>query len=394
MKHLIIKYGLLATFLFIGQQMYAQNYQGEPVSVSQQQVLFMLGVIAFVLLFVILSLIGLTVYARDIFPDNNRKEAKTTSNTSSVLPTIALFIAFMGTFSLLSAQTPAASDSTEAVSNSATQIGEMIKGNIAVFDIAFWVLIVVILTEIFIIGGMVTVFLNRFYRVSRANLGEETENLTWWERFNALKSLKEEGKLQMEHEYDGIRELDNSLPPWWVYSFYISILFAAVYLWRYHVTYSAPLSEAEFKIAVAEGEAQKNAYLKKMANAVDETNVTLLTSAADLAAGKKLFTSNTCHTCHGMDGSGIVNGNPGSGPNLTDEYWLNGGDIKDVFKTIKYGVTGKGMIAWKDNFSGGQIAQIASYVKSLKGSNPAVKKDPQGELYTETEATVQDSTKK
>jgi cytochrome c oxidase cbb3-type subunit 3 len=109
---------------------------------------------------------------------------------------------------------------------------------------------------------------------------------------------------------------------------------------------------------------------------VDENTVTLLTDATALAEGKKLYGA-SCSPCHGADGQGVV------GPNLTDDYWLHKGGIKDVFKTIKYGVQEKGMKAWKDDFSPVQLAEISSYIKSLQGTKPAGAKEPQGDLFTE-----------
>ncbi len=197
--------------------------------------------------------------------------------------------------------------------------------------------------------------------------------INWWSRFNRFKPLEQESSLDLGHDYDGIRELDNSLPPWWLYGFYFTILFAGIYLWRYHVSHSAPLSGEEYQIAVQNAEVQKVEYLKKAASNIDENTVKLLTAPGDLAAGKAVFES-TCFACHGKSGEGIV------GPNLTDEYWLHGGSIQDVFKSIKYGWPDKGMKSWKDDYSPSQLAQIASYVKSLGGTHPANPKPPQGVL--------------
>ncbi|MDR3716391.1 MAG: cbb3-type cytochrome c oxidase N-terminal domain-containing protein [Puia sp.] len=195
--------------------------------------------------------------------------------------------------------------------------------------------------------------------------------ISWWDRFNRFKPVDQEFSLDLGHDYDGIRELDNRLPPWWLYGFYGTILFACIYLWRYHVVHTAPLSGEEFQIAMQKAEVQKAAYLKKAANNVDETTVKLLTDPADLAAGKAVFET-VCFACHGKSGEG------GVGPNLTDDYWLHGGGISDIFKTIKYGWPDKGMKSWKDDYSPPQIAQIASYIKSLKGTHPANPKPPQG----------------
>jgi cytochrome c oxidase cbb3-type subunit III len=195
----------------------------------------------------------------------------------------------------------------------------------------------------------------------------------WWTKVNRFKPIMEEADLDLGHDYDGIRELDNKLPPWWKYGFYATMVFAVVYLWRYHVSHSAPLQDEEYRIAVNEAAIQKEAYLKKAANSVDETTVKLLSAPSDLEAGKTIFET-TCFACHGKQGEG------GVGPNLTDAYWLHGGSVSEVFKTIKYGWPEKGMKSWKDDYSPSQIAQVASYVKSLTGSNPPNPKPPQGTL--------------
>lgn len=195
----------------------------------------------------------------------------------------------------------------------------------------------------------------------------------WWAKVNKLRPVEQEADLDMGHDYDGIRELDNKLPPWWKYGFYATMVFAVIYLWRYHVSHSAPLPAEEYAISVQQAAAEKEAYLKLAANNVDENTVKLLTAPADLEAGKAVFQS-VCFACHGKNGEG------GVGPNLTDNYWLHGGTLQDVFKTIKYGWPDKGMKSWKDDYSPAQIAQIASYVKSLAGTNPPNPKAPQGEL--------------
>lgn len=211
----------------------------------------------------------------------------------------------------------------------------------------------------------------------------------WWDNFNKLKPIQEEASIDLGHDYDGIRELDNRLPPWWLYGFFLCILFAFVYLWQHQVSHSAPNAIEEYQTSVAEAAVAKEAYLAKSKNSVDENTVKLLTDADDLAAGKKIF-STVCAACHLADGGGIV------GPNLTDDYWIHGGSIADIFKTLKYGWPEKGMKSWKDDYSPVQLAQIASFVKSLHGTKPATPKEPQGELYKEenTIAPATDSLKK
>jgi cytochrome c oxidase cbb3-type subunit 3 len=218
---------------------------------------------------------------------------------------------------------------------------------------------------------------------------EKKSGLSWWDKFNKLRPVTQEAELDLGHDYDGIRELNNRLPPWWLYGFYLTIVVAGIYLWRYHVSHTAPSSKEEFEREVASAEMKVARYLKAKGDNVDENTVTLLTGAEDIAAGKAIFVNpQYCITCHRADGGGNV------GPNLTDDYWINGGSIQDVFKTIKYGTT-KGMRSWQDELSAKQMAQVASYVKSIHGTNPPNPKEQQGELYKEesTAKPAADSTK-
>jgi len=204
-------------------------------------------------------------------------------------------------------------------------------------------------------------------------LAAKPKRVSWWARFNKLKPIEQEADLDLGHDYDGIRELNNRLPPWWLYGFYATIVFAGIYLWRYHVSHSAPLSKEEYEIAVQKADQKIKDYLKTKGDAVDENTVTML-GASDVSEGKKIFQI-SCVACHNEGGAGNV------GPNLTDDYWLHGGDIRSVFKTIKYGFNA--MPTWQNSYSNKQIAQLASYVKSLHGTNPPNAKAPQGELYKE-----------
>lgn len=196
--------------------------------------------------------------------------------------------------------------------------------------------------------------------------------------------IENENDILLEHDYDGIRELDNNLPPWWKYGFYISIVAAFVYMAHYHVSKTGDSQEEEYNKEVAKGKAEVAEYMKNSANNVDESNVKML-EAADIATGKEVFVAN-CAACHGKLGEGTV------GPNLTDNAWLHGGSLVDIFKSIKYGWVDKGMKSWKEDLSPMQIAQISSYIKSIQGTNPPNAKAPQGEVYVEAGAPVSDST--
>ena len=191
------------------------------------------------------------------------------------------------------------------------------------------------------------------------------------------KPMEEEHEIILDHNYDGIKELDNSLPPWWLYTFYASIIFAVIYLFRYHVFYTAPnqFAELENEYTIAQNEIEE--YKKTAKDLVDFETVQVLTDATDLANGKKIFEVN-CVACHKADGGG------GIGPNLTDEHWILGGGIKNVFKTItEGGRDGKGMIAWKTSLKPSEINQVASYLLTFQGTTPAEPKDPEGDIWVE-----------
>lgn len=263
----------------------------------------------------------------------------------------------------------------------------------------FLLLVLLILIAIeAIIGALENVMLHKLDEASKTRFLAEKENsvkFTWLkETYNKLlgsKPIEEEGEIILDHNYDGIKELDNDLPPWWLYGFYISIIFAAVYLLRYHV-FNGPSQIDELETELAEARTAIDAYKKTAKGLVDVNTVTQLTEAADLAAGKKIFETN-CVACHMADGGG------GIGPNLTDKHWILGGDIKSVFKTVSEGGrSGKGMIAWKAQLKPLEMAQVASYVLTFQGTTPANPKAAEGDLMIDegavempTEAVV-DST--
>lgn len=190
------------------------------------------------------------------------------------------------------------------------------------------------------------------------------------------KPIEEEHDIILDHDYDGIKELDNNLPPWWLYSFYISMLFAVIYMAKYHLMDGESQLD-EYNTQMAEAKLQIEAYKKTAKDLVDYTTVEML-EGNDLKAGKKIWEQN-CAVCHMVDGGG------GIGPNMTDNYYIQGGGIKNIFKTISDGGRpGKGMEAWsKKGLSASQIAQVSSYVVTLNGTTPANPKDKEGELWIE-----------
>ncbi|WP_264619283.1 cbb3-type cytochrome c oxidase N-terminal domain-containing protein [Flavobacterium sp. 7A] len=199
------------------------------------------------------------------------------------------------------------------------------------------------------------------------------------QKLTRTESIDNEEDIVLDHDYDGIKELDNNLPPWWVYLFYASIVFAAVYFVRFQIM-GGDNQEMELQKELAQAKIDVAEYMKTAPDMMDEKTVTLLTDPADLAIGKTIFTTN-CAACHRADAGGQI------GPNLTDDRWILGGGIKNLFHTITNGGRdGKGMIAWKGTLKPKEIQKVASYVLSLKGSNPIDPKAPDGEVWVEDDA--------
>lgn len=202
-------------------------------------------------------------------------------------------------------------------------------------------------------------------------LEEKTQAIL--KKMTRSKSIEREGEIELDHVYDGIRELDNKLPPWWVYSFYASIIFAVIYMVRFHV-YNDYTQDEEYLMEVAEAERSIEEYKRTAKDLINFETVTLLTEQSDLDAGKGVYNT-SCVACHKADGGG------GIGPNLTDEHWILGGGIKNIYKTISEGGrSGKGMVAWKNDLKPLEMQQAASYVISLYGTSPASPKDPEGDI--------------
>ncbi len=179
----------------------------------------------------------------------------------------------------------------------------------------------------------------------------------------------------MDHEADGIQELDNLLPRWWVWLFNLTIAFAVLYMVYYHVLGMGDLQAAEYQKEWKRGEELKSASIAKF-----EANIASLepsTNAVLLAEGNRLFAT-YCAPCHRADGGGLV------GPNLCDDYWIHGSNYVDTVKTIINGVPAKGMLAWRGVLTPDQIKGVSSYIYTLRGSNPKNPKPPEN---TVTEPT-------
>ncbi|MEK8179573.1 cbb3-type cytochrome c oxidase N-terminal domain-containing protein [Flavobacterium buctense] len=205
------------------------------------------------------------------------------------------------------------------------------------------------------------------------------------EKMTRSKAIEQEADVMLDHDYDGIKELDNVLPPWWVNLFYATIIFGAIYLVRFHVMDEyTQAQEYDQEVAAANIEIEKN-KLNSPKEEITFDKVTLLTDAESLAKGKEIYV-NACAACHKADGGGVV------GPNLTDEHWINGGGIKNVFKLIAEGSKNNPtMVAWAKTLGTKEVQKVASYVLSLQGTKPAGAKAAEGEKWVEEVAPKEEA---
>lgn len=343
---------LTALLVSLPMMTFANNSIAQASGISDAVLLTIL--VSFVVL--LLVIIKVLVSSIEAIGKPGKKDLNNENNGAKVMGVLALMLL---------------SGSAQAAETNATVEAPFVLSNSL-----FWILIGVILMLAVIIGVLFK-SLNTLIKVEKGESFEEAEETS--DLFKALNltdniPIEREVDIMLDHDYDGIKELDNNLPPWWKYMFYATIIFAVVYLIRYHITGDGQLQTAEYLTEMETAAQEKETMMASATDLITEDNVTYLIAAADLAKGEAIYQGN-CATCHGQLGEG------GAGPNLTDEFWIHGGSVNSVFKTIKYGVPAKGMIAWQSQFSPSQMQKVASYVLSLQGTNPPNGKDPQGEKY-------------
>lgn len=193
-----------------------------------------------------------------------------------------------------------------------------------------------------------------------------------------MNNNPQEPKL-LDHEVDGIKELDNLLPRWWVWLFNLCNLFAVLYLLYYHVFRAGDLQAAEYAKEAKRGEEIKNAAIARFESSLDSLQPSK--DQAMLAEGLRIFTT-SCAPCHRADGGGLV------GPNLCDTYWIHGSNYVDNLKTIINGVPAKGMITWRGLLKPDQIQAVGSYIYTLRGSNPKNPKPPENQVPAQTGPSI------
>ena len=327
------------------------------------------------LIIVILLLIAIIIFADVVkAAAYNRKEKEKLKDVSGSLKTIVLLFAMGIVFQDARAQTV-----------SEPLIQQASNAYYGLNSTVFYVMLFVIGLEVFIAGSLYSIarqLMDVAEIKERKRLEQAKAHInkpTLIEKINASVAIEAEEDIMLDHNYDGIRELDNNLPPWWKYGFYLTIVFAVVYLIHFHISNTGKLQIQEYEDQLTEAKLKMEEYKKKAANLVDENNATLLIDETSLGSGKSIFMDN-CAACHGRSGEG------GVGPNLTDDYWLHEGGVKNIFKSIKYGWPEKGMKSWQQDLGAKQIHEIASYIVSLHGTNPANAKEKQGILYMEKTA--------
>lgn len=292
---------------------------------------------------------------------------------------ISRSIAKTGTTGLLAVLLPSLAQAQETATSATSELNlagleEYIVWTLMGLEVLLLIVVVVLLIAIKVMSNAI------FPRTEVAVSGELVEPAKPWyqrmlTRVNAAVPLEREDEVMTTHEYDGIYELDNDLPPWWKAMFYATIAFGVVYLLYYHVFDLGPLQQEEYEQEMAEAKVTVDAYLATAASSIDENSVTITDDVGRINAAQELFVQN-CSACHGMAGGG------GVGPNLTDSYWLHGGSVQDIFKVIKYGVPQKGMIPWQAQLTPVQMQDLSSFIITLEGTElPDGGKEPQGEFY-------------
>jgi cytochrome c oxidase cbb3-type subunit III len=248
--------------------------------------------------------------------------------------------------------------------------------------LAVGIVVLLVLVVAIMLIQVLNAFLEKSAREKATQLGiAYVPELSWWKKVdrkltNAVP-LEKEAAIVLDHNYDGIRELDNHLPPWWKWLFAATIAWSVVYLIVYHVAYTAPSQEQEYEneVMLADANLRKIRAAQPVAT-IDEAALVYTNDAAMISKGKGIYISN-CASCHKNLGEGSI------GPNLTDDYWLHGGGIKNIFATIKNGVPEKGMISWTGILKPEEMRDVSVFIMSIGGSNPPNAKAPQGVIWKE-----------
>lgn len=182
-----------------------------------------------------------------------------------------------------------------------------------------------------------------------------------------------EKNLLLDHDYDGIEEFDYPLPSWWGATFVGGIVFAAIYIFYYEGMGGKSLRQT-FIDDMAKVEKVRAAQAASLSNFDHEGYKAYLATPEAQNKANEVFTE-YCVSCHLEGGKGDI------GPNLTDAYWLNMKEVntENLYKVIKDGVEDNGMPAWGEVLSKEELFAAIKYVESIRNTNIAGGKEPQGE---------------
>lgn len=357
-------------FLLISFTMLAQDAAAAKPATLGTNLLALLLVITIVLLAFVIWALGQVLIAL------SRQLLEKDKPVIKVAAIAVVLILSMLSQTVLAQTTAAADEAATVVSN----FGGLSANT-------FYFLAAVVLTEIFAITFL-------YFSIRRINAEllpekaagafKDSKLSALWARldkklFTKAIPIEHEADALLDHNYDGIQELDNALPPWWKYGFIITIGFAFVYLLNFHVFGNGKNPTEEYQAEMNNAQIQKEVYESKNKDRIDEEHVSMA-DATGIKSAEVNYVAN-CVACHGAKGEG------GVGPNLTDDYWLHKGSLNDIYHTLKVGYPDKGMQSWASKFSPKEMSQLASYVKTLKGTNPPNGKVPQGDILTEEMAT-------
>ena len=186
--------------------------------------------------------------------------------------------------------------------------------------------------------------------------------------------MADEDKLIEGHDYDGIQEYDNDLPVWWKNIFIVTTIFALGYIVYRHFGIAEPVPDKLARLlSELESRRAQETSTQGTQTAAAVPLLELVSKSENITAGKGIFDKH-CIACHGPTGGGTI------GPNLTDKYWIHGGSVEEIKHTIAEGVIEKGMVPWKNSLKSSELTAVTAYIWSLKGTNPANAKAPEGDL--------------
>ncbi|MBS1741930.1 MAG: c-type cytochrome [Bacteroidetes bacterium] len=366
-KSLLILFSLCSSNVLLAQ---TNPAPAATAPSSANQLVILLGSIALVLAFVIYGM-------GQVLITLGRQALEKTKKSNSGLATIVMLIGL----SLLTV--------TGHAQDQAAEVVKAVPNYGGLDSTGFWVLVSVLGIEIVVIFYMMFSIQRLQAELLPKKEGKKAGALgSWWSNldkkiFTKAVAVEKEADVLLDHDYDGIKELDNALPPWWKYGFLFTIVVAMIYLLNFHVFGYGKNPTQEYEAEMQKAEERKAEYEAKNKDKIDENNLQM-PDKAGIEKGKDIFNT-VCWACHGKLGEG------GAGPNLTDDYWIHKGSLTDVYQSIKHGYPDKGMQSWAKNYTPKEINDLAGFILTLKGTNPPNAKAPQGDLFTEA-AAGKDST--